>query len=231
MDATAWNLGSGSNQRLVDICSEIFYMIFHIRGGRDPGHPDTLRKEIALHLQDVDRRGKKLGLAEEDVKATRYALCALIDETILNSQWAFKDQWTDRPLQLEYFGEHMAGERFFDLLERVRQKGSRKVDLLEVFCLTLIFGFQGKYKLHGAEGLKNLVSELVGEINSHRGGRPSLSPHWKIPKDAAQRPTRLVPRWVWITAIASAVAVVVVYAVLRLWLGSSASEAASSMIL
>jgi type VI secretion system protein ImpK len=156
-------------------------MVFHMQGGGDPGHIDTLRKEIALMLQDLERRGKRQGHPDEDVKATRYALCALIDETILNSQWPFKDQWSDKPLQLEYFGEHMAGERFFDLLERIRQKAARKVDLLEVFCLTLIFGFQGKYKLRGGNELKELIAELVAEIGTHRGGRPSLSPNWKIP--------------------------------------------------
>ena len=123
-DSTTPLRGSKTAESLVDLCSDAFYMVFHIQGGGDPGHIDTLRKEIALTLQDLDRRGLKCGHAEEDIKATRYALCALLDETILNSQWPFKDQWAEKPLQLEFFGEHMAGERFFDVL----LNGERRVN-------------------------------------------------------------------------------------------------------
>jgi type VI secretion system protein ImpK len=182
-------------------------------------------------LQDIDRRGKKHGQSEEDIKAVRYALCALLDETILNSRWPYKDQWSDRPLQLEHFGEHMAGERFFDLLDRVRKKGGRKVDLLEVFCITLILGFQGKYKLRGGEDLNILIRELVGDINGHRGGGPrGLSPHWKIPEEPVERPARVVPRWVWITGLTSIALVILMFIVFKLWLGSTAAEAVARMV-
>jgi len=230
-DSTASGHGSTAEESLVDMCSRALYLVFHIQGGGDPGHIDTLRKEISITLQDLDRRGKRHGHAEEDIKAARYALCALIDETILNSQWPFKDQWSDKPLQLEFFGEHMAGERFFDLLERIRQKGERKVDLMEVFCLALIFGFQGKYKLRGGDSLKALISELITEISAHRGGRRSLSPNWKVPPDAIKAPSRLIPPWVWITSMASVLLMIILFVVLRLWLSSNASEAASRMAL
>jgi type VI secretion system protein ImpK len=231
-ESTSWDTVGTASLNLADLCSETFSLIFHIHSGKDPGHIDSLRKEIALLLQEIEKRGKRSGHAEEDLKATRYALCALIDETVLNSSWAFKDQWADRPLQLEYFGDHMAGERFFDLLQRIRQKGSRKVDLLEVFCLTLILGFTGKYKLRGNEELRQLIAELVSEVNMHRGGGPrELSPHWKIPQEAGERAQRVIPRWMWITAFASIALVLLVFLVLKLQLGSVASEAASRMVL
>ncbi|MBM3789683.1 MAG: DotU family type IV/VI secretion system protein [Acidobacteria bacterium] len=231
-ESTSWETRTSATQGLSDLCSECFSMIFHIRAGNDPGHIDSLRKETGLLLEDLDRRARRSGYPEEDAKAARYALCALIDETILNSHWTFKDQWADRPLQLEYFGDHMAGERFFDLLQRIRQKGSRKVDLQETFCMALILGFQGKYKLRGGEELRRLISELVAEVHSSRGGEPrELSPHGKIPVEAVERPAQVVPRWVWITGLASVVLVILAFVIFKLWLGSSASEAAARMIL
>jgi type VI secretion system protein ImpK len=231
-ESTSWDTVSNASQSLADLCAETFSLIFHINAGNDPGHIDSLRKEIALLLQDLEKRGKRSGHAEEDVKAARYALCALIDETILNSNWGFKDQWADRPLQLEYFGDHMAGERFFDLLQRIRKKGSRKVDLLEIFCLSLILGFQGKYKLQGGEELRRLISELVAEVNAHRGGEPrELAPHWKIPQEAVERPPRAIPRWMWISGIAAVALTIIFFLVFKIWLGSAASEAVSRMVL
>ncbi len=232
-ESTSWNAtGGGADLSLADLCAEAFSLIFHIQAGKDPGHVDALRKEIAILLQDLERRAARSGHAEEDIKATRYALCALIDETILNSNLTFKDQWAERPLQLEYFGDHMAGERFFDLLQRIRQKGSRKADLLEVFCFVLILGFAGKYKLRGNEELRRLIVELASEVNSYRGGAEhELAPHWRIPQEAEERPPSVVPRWMWITALASAALVVVLFLIFKLQLGSAAAEAAARLVL
>jgi type VI secretion system protein ImpK len=230
-DSTEHGSATGGRRRLADLCTDAFSLIFHIRSGKDPGHPDNLRKEIALMVEDIDRQGKRIGCAEEDIKATRYSLLALIDETILNSQWAFKDQWADRPLQLEYFGEHMAGERFFDLIERVRQKGSRKVDLLEVFCIALILGFQGKYKLGGSDELEKLKREVVAEVTKYRGGVPPLSPHGRIPDEPVERPSKAIPRWVWVTGVSAVVLVLVVFIILKWYLAASAGAAAQQMFL
>jgi type VI secretion system protein ImpK len=233
MDSTGYGSSGagGPALSLLDLCNDAFLLIFHIHAGNDPGHPDELRKDIAVLLQDIEKKGKRYGHSEEDIKATRYAILSLIDETILNSRWEFKDQWSDRPLQLEYFGEHMAGERFFDLLDRIRKKGSRKVDLLEVFCITLILGFQGKYKLQGREALNNLVRDIVSEVNNYRGGPQALAPHWQIPDEPPERPVNTIPRWVWITGLASILLVIIVFVVFNLWLGSDAAEAVSRMVL
>ncbi len=223
-DSTDYGGGAAGSKSLLDLCSEAFLLIFHSHSGNDPGHPEDLKKSIALLYQDMERQAKRSGHSEEDIKATRYALCALIDETLLNSRWSFKDTWADRPLQLEYFGEQLAGERFFDLLERIRQKGRRKSDLLEVFCMCLILGFQGKYKLSGSEELKKLTRSLVDEVNGYRGGSPGISPHWELPDEHVEKPVHTIPKWALVTGIASVVLVIVVFAVLKLWLGSTVAD-------
>ena len=231
-ESTDYGSADSEHRRsLADLWHEAFLLIFHILGGNDPGHPDQLRKEIRLLLEDLGRQAGRHGHPEEDVKAARYAICSLIDEMILNSRWEFKDQWADRPLQLEYFGEHMAGERFFDLLDRIRKKGARKGDLLEVFCMSLILGFQGKYKLRGREELDNLIRDIVQETNTYRGRSSSLAPHWQIPEEPVERPPSIIPRWVLVTGVASLVLVIALFIILALWLNSDAAEAGSRMIL
>jgi len=229
-EATSFEGSAGANPGLLDLCTDAFLLVFFLHEGKDPGPPDPLRKEVAHLFQELDKRGQRFGYGEEDIKAVRYALCALLDETILNSRWAHKDSWADRPLQLEYFGEHMAGERFFDLLDRVRGKGARKVDLLEIFCMTLILGFQGRYKLRGSEELRNLIRELVGEIAGHRGAARTLSPHGQIPEEPPEAPPRALPRWVWVTGLTSILVVILLFIVFRLWLESTATQAAARMV-
>jgi type VI secretion system protein ImpK len=228
---TSWDARAGGSQSLINFCNEAFSLIFHINAGNDPGHPEDLRKNISMMFQDLEKQAKRSGHSEEDIKATRYALCALIDETIMNSRWSFRDKWADQPLQSEYFGDYMAGERFFDLLERVRQKGRQKADLLEIFCMCLILGFQGKYKLRGQNELAQITCSLVDEINSYRGGLSGLSYHWKIPEEAVEQPGSAIPRWAWMTVIAAVFAVLLVFAVFKIWLGSTADDAVRQMIL
>ena len=230
-DSTDFGAAAQGPKSLVDLCRDAFLLIFHIRAGNDPGHPDDLRKSIAALLRTFDARASKAGHSDEDAKATRYALCAVIDETILNSRWSFKDQWAARPLQLEHFGEQLAGERFFDLLDRVRQKGRRKADLLEMFCVVLILGFQGKYKMRAGDELANLTRDVVQEIQQYRGGTPGLSPHWKVPEERVEKQPQSVPLWAWVTGVGAIVLVVVVYVVLKLWLDSAASDAVRRLIL
>ena len=229
-DDTRWDVRTGGSKSLLDLCHEAFALIFHIHSGKDPGHPEDLRKNIPLLFKDLEKTAGRNAYSEEDVKATRYALCALIDETILNSRWSFRDQWAEQPLQLTYFNDYMAGERFFELLERVRQKGRRKVDLLEVFCMCLILGFRGKYKAHGAEELSEITGTLMEEANSYRGSFSSLSSHWKIPEEAVSRPVKRIPTWALIAGISAVLAVILVFVISKIWLGSMV-DTAKQMIL
>jgi type VI secretion system protein ImpK len=230
MDSTAWRLSAARGRSLLDLCTDAFFLIFYLRGGNDPGHLEEFRKDVSRMLQNLDKEGRKYGHPEEDVKAARYALCALIDETILNSGWEFKDQWASRPLQLEYFDEHVAGERFFVLLDRVRVKGARKVDLLEVFCVALVLGFQGKYKLRGHDELTSLTEEIAGEVNNYRGGPSALSPNWRIPDERAKQPAGVVPRWVWITGLASILLLILVFVVEKTWLRGEVNKIVDNVV-
>jgi type VI secretion system protein ImpK len=228
-ESTSSGTGPGSPQSLLDLCADSFLLIFHVHAAKDPGHPEDLRQNIALSFQNLERQAKRQGQSEEDIKATRYALCALIDETLLNSRWAFSDQWRDRPLQLEYFGDQLAGERFFDLLERIRQKGSRKVEVLEVFCMCLILGFQGKHKVEGLEELVKVTRTVIDEAVSFRGGLSSLARHWKIPDETVESPVNSVPQWAWVTGAASILAVILFFVLFNILLGFATADAVRRM--
>jgi len=230
-ETTSSGDGRTRAKTLLGLCDDAFLLAMHIQAGNDPGHPEDLRKSIAYLFETLEQRAKRLNFSEDDIKGTRYALSALIDETILNSRWAFKEEWKDQPLQLVYFGEPLAGVRFFDLLGRIRKKGRDKVDLLEVFCMCLVLGFQGKYKNQRPEELAEATRTLIEEAKSLRGGQDGLAPHWRLPDETVEAPQKTIPRWAWITGAASVALVILVYFVFKLWLGSDASGAIRQMIL
>ncbi len=181
---------------LMDLFYQGFYMIFLLRNGYTPADGPTYRERLRQLLAQVDRGAKKLQIDPDDVFQAKFAFCALIDEIILMSKLRIRDDWERNPLQLEMFGEHMAGEKFFDALEKLRGEGARRVQVLEVFHMCLLLGFQGRYILEGVEKLSWLTARLGDEIVHLQGRRAPFSPHWAPPDNIVHKLRSEVPLWV-----------------------------------
>ena len=78
---------------------------------------------------------------EIDVVDMAYAVVALADEIALHKGGSIRDFWMQRPLQLHYFNENLAGEGFFHRLNAVLSDPSRN-DILRVYYVCLLMGFQ-----------------------------------------------------------------------------------------
>jgi len=187
---------SNDPRTLMDLFYHGFYMIFLLRNGYAPADGPTYRERLRQLLTQIDRGAKKLQLDADDVYQAKFAFCALVDEIILMSKLRIRDDWERNPLQLEMFGEHMAGEKFFDSLEKLRGEGARRVQVLEVFHMCLLLGFQGRYILEGAEKLGYLTSRLGDEIVHLQGKRAPFAPHWAPPDNIAHKLRSEVPLWV-----------------------------------
>ncbi len=168
-----------SVHNLPDMAGTLFSLILSLRTSSNYGSEDELRRKILGYLDQIDKEGLEAGIAREDLEAAKFPLVAFIDETILNSEWKGRDAWRERPLQLDLYGETIAGERFFERLEKVRRSGEAKADLLEIYYLCLALGFEGKYKISGPAKLRELLSGVRRELGGVRSRATSepLSPH------------------------------------------------------
>jgi type VI secretion system protein ImpK len=79
----------------------------------------------------------------------QYAAVALVDETVMNSDWQGAEQWRREPLQVHYYDNNLAGEHFFARLDELRSGADD--DLLEVYFICLCAGFQGRFRDEAAE--------------------------------------------------------------------------------
>ena len=181
---------------LLDLLYDGFYMIFLLKNGYTPTDAEAFRERIRSFLSAFERGSKRLRTSAEDLYQAKFAVCALIDEAVLISRLELRDVWSRRPLQLEFFGEQLAGERFFETLEKLRQTGAAKVQVLEVYHMCLLLGFQGKYILEGSEKLSYLTSRLGEEIVHLKGKRAAFAPHWAAPDRISNALRREVPLWV-----------------------------------
>lgn len=181
---------------LLDLLYDGFYMVILLRNRYSPSDADAFRDRIKQFLGGFERGAKRLDASADDIHLAKFAYCALIDEVVLMSKLRLRDVWERRPLQLEFFGEQLAGERFFEHLETLRQGGSARLQALEVFHMCLLMGFQGRYILEGSEKLNYLTGRLGDEIAQLRGKRAAFAPHAAAPDRAAHALKRDVPLWV-----------------------------------
>ncbi|MDF8361068.1 type IVB secretion system protein IcmH/DotU [Achromobacter anxifer] len=187
--------GSRPAKSLLDLLYDGFLMLFLLKSGQEPVDAASFSARVQQFLADFERSAKKMDIPAEDVYATKYAFCAAVDETVLNSGFAIRDAWMLQPLQLTLFGEQLAGENFFARLEDLRAQGAPRLQSLEVFYMCLLLGFQGKYMIEGQEKLGYLTARLGDEITLLRGKRSGFAPHWPLPDKIAHTLKRDVPLW------------------------------------
>jgi type VI secretion system protein ImpK len=180
---------------LRDLLYDGFFMVFLLKQGREPDDAGEFSARVQAFLADFERGAKKLGAPADDIYASKFAFCAAIDEAVLASPFKIRAEWERRPLQLVLFGEQLAGEKFFELLESCRAQGPARLQSLEVFHLCLLLGFQGKYLLEGPEKLAYLTGRLGDEIAQMKGKRAPFAPHWALPDQIAHRLKHELPLW------------------------------------
>lgn len=187
--------GAPTPRTLADLMSDGFYLLLLIKRGQLPRDAESFVQSVQRFLDGVERGAMKLGIASEDVYAAKYAYCAAVDEAILGQPSSLRDTWELQPLQLRLFGDHLAGEHFFDRLEELRAQGAPRLPSLEVYHYCLLLGFEGKYRLEGPEKLGYLTARLGDEIVYLKGKRTGFAPHWPPPDSVRHALRRVVPLW------------------------------------
>lgn len=143
----------------------------------------SFRNNVKQSLTTADREARQLEYASQTVKLAVYALIVHIDECVLNSGNPAFQAWHGKPLQEEVFGDHRGGEIFFENLRSLLTQPDTEelADLLEVYYLCLLLGFQGR---HGGDrgALSAVGSDAFGKIQRIRGVQGDLTPSWVLPR-------------------------------------------------
>lgn len=215
-------------KRLAEVYAPCFTLILQLRSTEEYGDPEVLRQRIKDLLDRADREASRMGASTEDMRRTKFALVAFIDETILSTSWSHRDAWTAKPLQLELYNRYDAGEEFFEKLKPLLDDPERHAEVLEIYYLCMALGFKGRYQLHEQERLRILIEDSLKALRDELDvGRDQLAPHGK-PRDQVTTEVRnRLPVWV-IVAAAAAIAVIVYFG-LSLWINDVASDAATSI--
>ncbi|WP_224367696.1 DotU family type IV/VI secretion system protein [Hyalangium versicolor] len=126
--------------------------------------PEVLNHRLRGVTDEVLRRAAVMGFSHQDAQDMGYALVALMDEIVLNKPEPYRQFWMSNLLQLHYFNETVAGESFFNRINSIR-KDPHRAEVLRVYYLCLLFGFQGRYRIRGGElELMSLIDAVQKDL-------------------------------------------------------------------
>jgi type VI secretion system protein ImpK len=182
-------------------------------------------------LEKMEQRGATLRYSERQVKAVKFALAAFVDETILSTNHPLREEWEKFPLQLEYFGEQLAGVKFFDRLDEMLKQVEAEADVVEVYYLCLLLGFKGKYKVYMEDQLQGIIESTAAQLKKvGRLQEAELSPHWKVRDQPEPRKDPGLPLWATIGAAAAFIFVMLVYLILVVVIKSEVRTATEQLL-
>lgn len=203
---------------------EVMTVVVRLRANRQRvTNPDAFRAQIQNALKLAEQDALRRGYTQEDVRVAVFAVVAFLDESILNAQNPMFADWPRKPLQLELFGVQIAGEIFFRNVERLlaRQDSEPLADLLELHQLCLVLGFRGKYGATGGGEIRNILGQIDEKI---RRIRRVSQPQWQVqPEQVVSPRDQWIPILRW-TLIGCIVLALVLFAVFKFSLSSSAGE-------
>jgi len=190
-------------------------------------HPNvgSLHQQLDREVKAFDTKARNAGVKEDTVMVARYLLCTILDEAVLNTPWGAESAWNQRTLLGIFHKETAGGEKFFAILDRLRNSPAENIEVLELIYICLSLGYEGKYRVvaRGRDQLEQLRDDLFHIIRSYRGEyERSLSPCWQGLSDSRNTLLNYIPMWVVASVVVGLMALT--YSGFRYWLDQSSGS-------
>ena len=218
-----------SKNDLVTFAGPIFDLILRLKANIVAPSND-LRPKIAGLLDDFEKRAERYKFNHKIVSVSKFALASFVDETILTNNFPLRSEWARNPLQLEYFGEQLAGNKFFDKLESMLRQIDVTQDAVEIYYYCMLLGFKGRYGVYEQEKLLAIMQSTANALVKAGKIKPvELSPHWlandqpEVPKD------RGLPTWAKIGAFGGLGLAMITYLIMFLMSSMYLKEAVDKL--
>jgi type VI secretion system protein ImpK len=190
--------------------------------------PESLRIRMKQALKEIAEIAPRKGYSAEDLQEADFAVVAFLDETILAASDGSASQWAGKSLCEELFGQRSAGELFFKRLEALRanRDSLELAEVLEVYYLCLLLGYEGKFSGGSSPELQMLMSNVRERVERIFGRSPEFSPDAELPDEALPPPPKADPlnNQTKLFALAAAVLAVLSFIGFYSQLGSSSAS-------
>lgn len=162
-----------NNSELSQI-ERIFYpgwlMASQLRGGQEVRDGEGLYRRACRLVQDARTALTDAGYSEISREHMVYALCALLDESVMN-RGSTDDgylAWRRDPLQAHFFGTLNAGEELWERIRNLLKESAPDAAVLMCLYRTLQLGFVGQYRAQDDERREDVVRALGERVPAFR---------------------------------------------------------------
>lgn len=203
VEAAFFRNGKGLNP-IVNAAAPLLAVFKQTRGSMS--HPDIggLHQRLTSEIRACESRLRESGVSQQIVLSARYILCSALDEAVLNTPWGSESAWAQRTLLSIFHNEGSGGEKFYLILDRMRQSPAENIFILELFYVLLSLGFEGRYRLdgRGRDAIEQIRDELFTIIRRYRGDyERQLSDRWQGLGRTKNTLTEYIPMWVIVTVV------------------------------
>ncbi len=160
----------------------LFALVGRIRNRAQHNDPAALRNSVIREIQTFESKALQAQIPAQNVKIARYALCATIDDVVLNTPWGGRSVWAQQSMVGTFHKETSGGDRFYELLARLEKEPAVNLMMLEFIFLCLSLGFEGRLRIEdrGSEKHASIREGLAGVIRAQRGAlEHEVAPFWK----------------------------------------------------
>ena len=184
-------------ERINDVTKDCFNALIQFRAldSTSAVSPQMPYQRLMGFIDQMIANDRQASYEEADVVDMAYAIVALADEYALHKAGSIRDFWMQRPLQLHYFNENLAGEGFFHRLNAL-MNDPRRSDVLRVYYVRLLLGFQGQFAIRGGElELDTIIRRVKEALRNELKDQP-LSVQPLRPKEDLGRADGFPAIWV-----------------------------------
>ncbi|CAI1052350.1 type VI secretion system protein TssL, short form [Serratia entomophila] len=152
----------------------IFYpgwlMASQLRGGQAVREGEKLYRRACRLVQDARTALTGSGYSDISCDHMVYALCALLDESVLNRGTTDDGYlvWHRDPLQAHFFGTLNAGEELWERIRHLLKEPAPDTAVLTCLYRTLQLGFVGQYREQDDEHREDVVRKLGERVPAFR---------------------------------------------------------------
>lgn len=217
-------------ERITEVTKDCFDVVIQLRQAEAAAipPPEVLYYRLRGVVDEVLRRAAVFGFSHTDAQDITYAVVALLDELVLSKPEPYRQFWMSNLLQIRYFNENVAGDGFFTRVQALR-KDPHRAEVLQVYYLCLLFGFQGRYRIrNGDVELRTLIDNVKDDLDR---ARPSdfdeLSPHGERPTESLMSASRRIS--LLTVSLAALATALLVYGGQRIYLDGQTAQAIEFM--
>jgi type VI secretion system protein ImpK len=227
-----------SSENLAFLYQGLLTIIVRLQAGREQiPEAQSFRARVKKLLLDAEREAKRVGYEADDIKDASLAVVAFLDSVVLHSSEAGHAEWVRQSLADELLEVANAGEVFFDKLDELRGRRNSQdlADVLEVYALCLLLGFEGRYSERQRGELSSVKDKVRRRLEEIEGKPEQLSPTGALPYVPAAPvpppppPAYSVRRYAFIASVA-VVTAILCFILLKLDLVWEAERASGKLL-